>query len=194
MPAEVSLSKNKHLLAQMTKKNLFLICEWSFFCPCEWSMWRIAGLRRAINCIFGRFFSLGDCPRWHRRCPLASRFVATASLFIVIIIIIHLLSNLFHRSWIRDIIVIIITTINIITTIIATISTTIIIIGAVQCTTGQSDFWPLFRENLIIDDWGAFPQYQSPPATLYLFSETKFQLSKTWQEIGKSVIWDDGEK
>ena len=137
---------------------------------------------------FREVFSLGDCPRWHRRCPLASSFVATASFFIVIIIIILLLSNLFHRSWIRDIIVIIITTINIITTIIATISTTIIIIGAVQCTTGQSDFWPLFRENLIIDDWGAFPQYQSPPATLYLFSETKFQLSKTWQEIGKNAI------
>ena len=187
MPAGVSLCTNKHFLAQMTKP-LFLIYEWSFFCPCEWSMWRIAGLRRAINCIFGRFFSLGDCPRWHRRCPLASSFVATASFFIAIIIIILLLSNLFHRSWIRDIIVIIITTINIITTIIVTISTTIIIIGAVQCTTGQSDFWPLFRENLIIDDWGAFPQYQSPPATLYLFSETKFQLSNTWQEIGKNAI------
>ena len=31
MPAWVTLCTNKHFFAQMTNKNLFLICEWSFF-------------------------------------------------------------------------------------------------------------------------------------------------------------------
>ena len=70
-----------------------------------------------------------------------------------------------------------------------------IIIGciALQCTTGQSDFWPLFRGNLIRDDWGAFPQYQFysfPNHKFWIFQNQNFNFNSNHLSGGCSLdIW-----